>query len=213
MAIAPLAADGSGTLTTPTTSVASQSTGNTITFTYTVATGGMRAGSLTLVAPTGWTAPSTTAASAGYTTASSGIVGVAGQTITVSNLTLTQGATFTITYGSKVSGGPGATAAGAAGAQTWQAQERSSATSGALANIVPSPSITINPGAATQVALTGSTANLASGTTRVLTATIQDAYGNTVTTDNSTVVTFAKQSGAGTVAGTGTGDGLLRSGD
>ena len=40
--------------------------------------------------------------------------------------------------------------------------------------------------------------------TRVLTATIQDAAGNTVTADNTTVVTFAKQSGAGTVTGTGT---------
>ncbi len=204
VAIAPLAADGSGTLTTPTSSVASQSTGNTITFTYTVATGGMRAGSVTLVAPTGWTAPSTTGANAGYTTASSGTVGVAGQTITVSNLTLTAGSTFTITYGSTASGGPGATAAGPAGAQTWQAQQRSSATSGALANLAASPSITINPGAAAQIALTGSTANLTSGATRVLTATIQDAYGNTVTSDNSTVVTFSKQSGAGTVTGTGT---------
>ena len=47
-------------------------------------------------------------------------------------------------------------------------------------------------GAATQIALTGSTSNLTSGTTRVLTATIQDAAGNTVTSDNSTVVAFAK---------------------
>ena len=34
--------------------------------------------------------------------------------------------------------------------------------------------------------------------------TLQDAAGNTVTADNSTVVTFAKQSGTGTVTGTGT---------
>ena len=65
-------------------------------------------------------------------------------------------------------------------------------------------SFTVVHGAAAQIALTGSTANLASGATRVLTATIQDAAGNTVTSDNSTVVTFAKQSGAGTVTGTGT---------
>ena len=38
----------------------------------------------------------------------------------------------------------------------------------------------------------------------MLTATIQDAAGNTVTADNTTVVNFAKQSGAGTVTGTGT---------
>ena len=59
-------------------------------------------------------------------------------------------------------------------------------------------------GAATQIGLTGSTADLASGATRVLTATVQDAAGNTVTSDNSTVVTFAKASGSGTVSGTGT---------
>ena len=52
--------------------------------------------------------------------------------------------------------------------------------------------------------LSGSTANLTSGATRVLTATIQDAAGNTVSGDNTTVVTFGKQSGAGTVTGTGT---------
>ena len=37
----------------------------------------------------------------------------------------------------------------------------------------------------------------------MLTATIQDAAGNTVTSDNSTVIAFAKQSGIGTVSGTG----------
>ena len=62
---------------------------------------------------------------------------------------------------------------------------------------------TIVHGAAAQIALAGSTANLTSGATRVLTATIQDAAGNTVTSDNSTVVAFAQASGAGSVTGTG----------
>ena len=62
---------------------------------------------------------------------------------------------------------------------------------------------TVVHGAAAEIALTGSTADLTSGATRVLTATIQDAAGNTVTSDNSTVVAFAKQSGAGTVTGSG----------
>ena len=56
-------------------------------------------------------------------------------------------------------------------------------------------------GAAADIVLTGSTANLTSGATRVLTATIKDAAGNTVTSDNTTVVAFAKASGAGTVTG------------
>ncbi len=58
-------------------------------------------------------------------------------------------------------------------------------------------------GTATQIVLTGSTADLNSGTTRVLTATIRDAAGNTVSSDTSTVVAFTKSSGAGTVTGTG----------
>src|SRR6266481_2649146 len=65
--------------------------------------------------------------------------------------------------------------------------------------------LTIAPGAATKLALSGSTTNLASGSTRVLTATIQDANGNTVTSGpNSTLsVMFAKTGGAGTVTGLG----------
>ena len=49
----PLAVDGAGTLTTPTTNVSASQTGNTITFTYTAAAGGMNNGSLTLVVPSG----------------------------------------------------------------------------------------------------------------------------------------------------------------
>src|SRR6266542_2657425 len=138
-----LAADGSGTLTTPTGSVSSASTGNTITFTYTAATGGLASGSVTLAVPAGWSAPSTTGTAAGYTTASSGTVSVSGQTITVSSLTLAGGATVTVTYGSTAGGGPGATAPVPAGAQTWQAQEKSSA-GGTLTNLAASPSITVN---------------------------------------------------------------------
>src|SRR5438067_3419675 len=65
--------------------------------------------------------------------------------------------------------------------------------------------LTITTGAATKLALSGSTGNLASGSTRVLTATIQDGNGNTVTSGpNSTLsVTFAKTAGAGTVTGLG----------
>src|SRR5205085_2353024 len=63
--------------------------------------------------------------------------------------------------------------------------------------------LTITPAAATKLALSGSASNLASGSTRVLTATIQDANGNTVTSGaNSTLsVTFAKTAGAGSVTG------------
>src|SRR4029078_7649822 len=52
------AADGAGTLTTPTTKVSASQTGRTITFTYTAPTGGINNGSVTVVVPAGWTAPS-----------------------------------------------------------------------------------------------------------------------------------------------------------
>src|SRR5438067_3019687 len=65
--------------------------------------------------------------------------------------------------------------------------------------------LTIAAGTATKLALSGSTSSLASGSTRVLTATIQDANGNTVTSGpNSTLsVMFAKTAGVGTVTGLG----------
>ena len=73
-----------------------------------------------------------------------------------------------------------------AGSVTMEATGRRDCTTGTLG------AFTVVHGAATQIALTGSTADLASGATRVLTATIQDAAGNTVTSDNTTVIAFAK---------------------
>src|SRR5439155_1501001 len=136
------AADGSGTLTSGTSVVSASQTGRTITFTYTAAAGGISSGSVTLVVPSGWSAPSTTGSNAGYTTASSGTLSLSGQTITVSSLTIAGGSTFTITYGDTSSGGPGATATSSTGAQTWQVQEKSTST-GSLVNIASSPSLTV----------------------------------------------------------------------
>ena len=45
---------------------------------------------------------------------------------------------------------------------------------------------------------------MTAGATHTLTATLKDASGNTLTGDNTTVVTFAKTGGAGTVTGLGT---------
>src|SRR5207302_1817790 len=87
-------------------------------------------------------APSTTASNAGYTTASTGTVSVSSQTITVSSVTLAGGSTMTITYGDTGGGGPGATASSSTGAQTWQAQEKSTS-GGSLANLGSAPSITV----------------------------------------------------------------------
>src|SRR5438128_1915288 len=162
------AGDGSGTLTTPTSNVSASQTGRTITFTYTAATGGTSNGTVTLVAPSGWSAPSTTGSNAGYTAASSGSVSVSGQTITVSSLTLAAGNTFTVTYGDTSGGGPGATATASTGAQTWQAQEKSTS-GGTLTNLGSSPSVTVNAADGTGT-LTSGTANVANG-----------SAGNTIT--------------------------------
>jgi len=70
---------------------------------------------------------------------------------------------------------------------------------------VPSASISVTFGVAKQIALSGSTTNLASGATRVLTATIEDAEGNTITSgsDSTDSVTFSQTGGAGSVSGLG----------
>ena len=141
-----VAPNGSGTLTTPVTSVPPGSSGNVIAFTYTAATGGLSSGAVTIAVPPGWSAPVTTAA-AGCTTSSTGTVSTSGQTITVSGLTLAAGATATITYGA-TSGGActsadGATASTTPGAGIWQALEKSWS-SGGLTNLASSPSITIS---------------------------------------------------------------------
>src|SRR5205823_5914138 len=81
-----------------------------------------------------------------------------------------------------------------------------SASAGGLAAGAGNPiAFTVVAGAANKLALSGSTADLTAGTTRVLTATIQDVNGNTVTTgsDSSLSVTFAKTAGSGTVTGLG----------
>ena len=142
--IAVYARDGSGTLTTPTTSVAHGSTGNTIVFTYTAAAGGMKDGTLTVVVPSSWSGPATSATARGYTTSNSGVVSVSSRTILVSSLTRSAGQTVKVTYGSKAGGGPGANAPPTStGAQTWSAKQRSIVV-GALTSLSSSPVITVN---------------------------------------------------------------------
>ncbi len=167
-----LAPDGSGTLTTPTTVVANGSTGNTVTFTYTAAAGGVSSGVVRIVVPNGWSAPSTTASADGYTSSSAGSVSVSSQTITVSSLTLAAGGTVSITYGSTSGGGSGATASTSAGAQSWLAKERSSS-GGALTDLASSPSVTIlsADGSGTLTTPTNSVGNGSTGHTVVFTYT------------------------------------------
>jgi len=142
------AANGTGTMTSKTTSVTYGSTGHVITFTYTAATGGVSSGGVHLTVPSGWSAPSTTGTSAGYTTASTGTVSLDGQTIVVLGVTLAAGATLTIDYGSKAAKGPGATATTGVGAATWTATEKSTS-GGAETALAKSPVITVTQTLAT----------------------------------------------------------------
>jgi hypothetical protein len=114
-----------GTFTTTTTSIRSGTTQNTITFTYTAPSDGVKDASLTIAVPAGWTPPVTTEA-AGCTTASAGAVTTNGQTITVTGLTLDPLEQAWIVYGATTGGScnaaDGATAPSTMGAPVWQAQ-------------------------------------------------------------------------------------------
>src|SRR5262249_14458614 len=138
------AADGSGTMDASPTSVTQSTTGNTITLTYTAASGGMNNGTLHVIVPSGWSAPSTTSSAAGYTTASTRTVSIrGGGTIVVSGVTLNGGQTLTVTYGATSGGGPGASSpSSAVGAQVWLTKQRSNS-NGVVTALASSPSVTV----------------------------------------------------------------------
>jgi subtilisin family serine protease len=128
--------DPLGKLVPAPTQARASSTGNALTFTYTAATA-LSGGTLSLTVPAGWSAPSTTPADPGFTTASQGSRSISGRTITVSGLTLAKGQTFTVVFGSKASGGPGATAPPSGGDQTWPASVRVASTEPLVSLVAP----------------------------------------------------------------------------
>jgi hypothetical protein len=133
------AANGSGTLTTPTTTVTHGSTGNSITFTYTAAAGGMSNGSVAVRVPPGWSAPSTSSLDPGYSTvAGGGVLSTSGQFIVVSGLSLSGGAAVTITYGA----GSGATAPSSTGTQVWRGAQGSIGTNRVVLGSSPAIAVT-----------------------------------------------------------------------
>jgi Subtilase family/Divergent InlB B-repeat domain/PASTA domain len=139
-----LAPDGSGSMSVSPTAVTAGSTGHTLTFTYAVASGGISGGALTLLVPSGWSAPSLTSTAAGYTTTRKGGLSVSGQTITISGLTLGSGQKVTVAYGSKGGGGPGVTAPATTrvAVQTWTTKERSDL-GGRLSLLASSPQVRV----------------------------------------------------------------------
>jgi hypothetical protein len=138
------AANGSGTMTVSPTTVHASSKGNTLTFTYTAATGGLAGGQLNIVVPAGWSAPSTSAKAAGLVIATCGTVVVSKMTVEIKGVTLGSARACKIAYGSRAHSGPGATAPSATGTDAFIASEASSspATLGALAS---SPKVKVTP--------------------------------------------------------------------
>lgn len=137
-----LAPDGSGTMKASLTSVVHSSQHHTLVFTYTTAVGGTSKGAVTLVVPTGWSAPSLTSTAPGYVRASKGTLSVSNRSIVVGGLDLTGDSKFTISYGVMAAGGPGATAPSTSGAQEWTTRERSWP-GGIFKKLASSPSITV----------------------------------------------------------------------
>jgi hypothetical protein len=84
------APNGSGTMPVSPTTLSAASTGDTLTFTYTAATGGLLNGEVEVAVPGGWQdAPSTSPTSGGYATSTCGtLLSIAGRTITTVGVTL-----------------------------------------------------------------------------------------------------------------------------
>jgi Invasin, domain 3/Bacterial Ig-like domain (group 1) len=94
--IAVYAPNGSGTMTVDQLNV-SAGASDTLTFTYTAATGGTLGGVLRLTAPAGWPAPTALNTTVSYS-GGSGTVAYALQNVNFSAVTLAAGATVTIVY-------------------------------------------------------------------------------------------------------------------
>jgi hypothetical protein len=134
--------DGAGTMTVSPTFVRNGSAGNTLTFVYTPAAGGIVNGTVTIDVPTGWSDPSTDSSAAGYVTVSGGSVSVDGRTIVAAIVDRGAGNALTIKYGVKTGGGPGATAPTTGGPVPWTAKSKGAA-GGTSQPLASSPSVNV----------------------------------------------------------------------
>jgi hypothetical protein len=138
------AADGAGTLTVATPSLAASVDG-TVRLVFTASTGGVSDGTLAITVPAGWTAPVSVNAP-GCTTTSAGAVTTSGQSIVVSDLTLAANTSVVVDYGATAGGscasGDGASAPAAPGTSVFAAEAMSSA-AGTLTPLGASPAVTI----------------------------------------------------------------------
>lgn len=132
--VAVVSADGSGSMAVSPGSVAAGSVGDTLTFTYTAAPGGLSGGEVELTVPAGWSAP--TAGNIALTAGTLGaITGSGPWTVPVTGVSLMAGQTLTITYS-------GAAAPAVAAAETFPVFEASTA-AGTPAALAASPVVTV----------------------------------------------------------------------
>ena len=201
--------DGDGTMTVVPTSVTAGSTGQSFTFTFKNTRTGNNdfgAGSrITVVVPAGWTPP-TTAAGAGHlavanstgTSCSPGAPSVTGTgpwTITIS-MACSAGDAFSLTY----SGVSAPTTAG-----TAQFTTSSAKSGGTLTLIGTQPVVTVVASAASKLAFTTQASNGTGGVSLPTqpAVTVQDQFGNTVTTaTNAITLAIATNPAGGTLSAT-----------
>jgi len=190
------AKDGDGTMTVAPITVIANSTGNTLTFTFTAPNGGdFNLGSqATILVPAAWTTPTTSNVAVAVgpapncTAATRGTI--TGSTIPI-NMTCPAKAQFSVTFSS-------VTAPSIAGANPFTTQTKQNG--GTLTSIGTSTTVTVNAAAATKLAITsvnGGT-NPAAGTGFSVVVQAQDSFGNPSNVTANTGVTLSRKTGTGT---------------
>lgn len=211
----------SSTETVSPTSVVASSTGQTLTFTYTAATGGLNNGEVDITVPSGWTAP-TTANAAGCTTVGAGVGAVsigAGQVIQVTGVNLAGGASLTVTYGATSGGscapGDGVVAPSTSGSSTFSTTEKSTS-GGALTAISSSPDVSVSsapqgstsssrPVKVTMTAPLPASVAPSTSATNAMTLTLEDAHGVVAAASVPTTIVLSATPSAGALFATVSG--------
>ncbi len=201
------ASSGDGSMTVNPSSATAGSTGNQFTFTFTgddkkdFSNGSY----VTLLIPAGWTAPNTTPGTPGYTTTTQGNCSAGSPTVTGTGPWTIQvpqqcpnDKSFTIVYGA-------VTASPTPGGATFNAASHNGSGGPATALRSGNPTVNVTVGPAAKLVFTqqpsGATGGIAFTTQPKV--TVQDAGGNTVTGDSSTV-SLSITSGTPTSGGPGT---------
>jgi subtilase family serine protease len=161
---APVSAAGGGAMTASPSTVTAGSSTN-FTFTYTAPSTGVTDGTLSVVVPSGWTAP-TTGSGAGMVATSVGTLTVTDRTIAVTDLNLAPNATVTITFGTTAQP---VTVPATAGLWVFVAAE--SPGNVAPVELAANPTVLVRA-LGTTTTLTAAPTAAMSGTTVTLTATV-----------------------------------------